>query len=191
MPTTRSLTHALALVATSISKTTAFQFERKNAGSGLLFSAAANPGCLNDRLGSTYRTGFSCPKKRGHLLDTPTTRNWDVAHTFSAVRGDHKVDTAVGCPTAPFVDGRVLSEPALPDHRFLSLLRMLALILHWISYQRATFKPGPKESLSTGRAGFAAWMPGGKRAYPGAISMFANTQPMVLLGYDWMFAQNT
>lgn len=31
--------------------------------------AAANPGCLNDRLGSTYRIGFSYPNKRGHLLD--------------------------------------------------------------------------------------------------------------------------
>ena len=29
--------------------------------------AAADPGCLNDRLRSTYRIGFCCPNKRGHL----------------------------------------------------------------------------------------------------------------------------
>jgi hypothetical protein len=34
----------------------------------LIFSAAADPGSLNDGLGSTYRIGFSCPKKWGHLF---------------------------------------------------------------------------------------------------------------------------
>ena len=29
--------------------------------------AAADPGCLNDRLRSTYRIGFCCPNKRGRL----------------------------------------------------------------------------------------------------------------------------
>ena len=37
----------------------AFQLEKENTGSSLLLSAAANPGCLNDRLGSTHRAGFN------------------------------------------------------------------------------------------------------------------------------------
>jgi len=47
---------------------TAFRLEGKDAGSGLLFLVAAHPGCLNDRLGSNYRIGLSCPKKQDYLL---------------------------------------------------------------------------------------------------------------------------
>ncbi len=41
---------------------------RKTPDACIFFSAVANPGCLNDGLESTYRIGFSCPNKRGHLL---------------------------------------------------------------------------------------------------------------------------
>ena len=58
----RNIVSLLAVTANH-DELTELQLEKEIAGSSLVLAAAAKPGCLDERLGSTYRIGFNCPKK--------------------------------------------------------------------------------------------------------------------------------